>query len=110
MPPTADSTIIAHALGTGRSLARQAKAGMTRPLRELAADAEASVDGALLALRRVEAELDVLKTIRASLPDCETCLGDGHIDVPAKTEGANQHSACRMPCEACDGLGVVVDG
>lgn len=39
--------------------------------------------------------------------ECAACLGNGFIDEPARTEGHNQHSACRWTCEECGGSGRV---
>lgn len=37
--------------------------------------------------------------------ECEACGGAGKIVEEARTQGANQHSACQMDCEECDGSG-----
>lgn len=43
------------------------------------------------------------------LPRCEACNGTGKIEEPARTEGANQHSACVRSCDECDGCGFAPD-
>lgn len=43
------------------------------------------------------------------LLECQTCSGTGKIEEEAKTEGANQHSACVRTCEDCDGCGFSPD-
>ena len=45
-----------------------------------------------------------LVVLRAA-PECKTCGGTGKIVEEAVTAGANQHSACQMDCEDCDGAG-----
>ena len=37
--------------------------------------------------------------------ECEACQGSGKIVEEARTIGANQHSACQMDCDDCDGSG-----
>lgn len=41
--------------------------------------------------------------------ECETCWGSGKIVEDARTHGWNQHSACQMDCEDCDGTGWIGD-
>lgn len=60
MPVTTDTTIVAQALAEGRALARAAKAGATIPLRQMASDAEVSLNGGLEALKRIEAAEDMV--------------------------------------------------
>lgn len=39
--------------------------------------------------------------------ECDACCGSGKIVEDARTVGINQHSACQMVCEECDGSGRV---
>lgn len=43
------------------------------------------------------------------LPECQTCGGTGKIEEAARTDGANQHSACIRTCDDCDGCGFAPD-
>ncbi|GEM_PF-5853863 len=43
------------------------------------------------------------------LPECQSCGGTGKIEEAARTEGANQHSACIRTCDDCDGCGFAPD-
>lgn len=60
---------------------------------------------------RVFADLKaaVAATPEIDLPECQTCGGTGKIEGAAKTEGANQHSACVRLCDDCDGCGFAPD-
>lgn len=40
--------------------------------------------------------------------ECDACGGSGKTVEEARTTGVNQHSACQMDCEECDGAGRVV--
>ena len=55
----------------------------------------------------LNAAVDAIPEI--DLPECQACGGTGKIEEAAKTEGANQHSACVRPCDECDGCGFASD-
>lgn len=66
---------------------------------------------AFAAADRVFADLDaaVASHPDIDLPECEVCNGTGKIEEAARTEGANQHSACIRACDECDGCGFAPD-
>ena len=66
---------------------------------------------AFAAADKVFADLDaaVAAHPEIDLPECEACNGTGKIEEPARTEGANQHSACVRSCDECDGCGFAPD-
>lgn len=62
---------------------------------------------ALEAANKVFSDLDAAVAAHPDidLPECDACNGTGKIEEPARTEGANQHSACVRSCDECDGCG-----
>lgn len=66
---------------------------------------------ALAAADKVFSDLDaaVASHPEIELPECQTCGGTGKIEEAARTEGANQHSACVRTCDDCDGCGFAPD-
>lgn len=66
---------------------------------------------AFSAADRVFADLDaaVASHPEIELPECQACGGTGKIEEAARTEGANQHSACVRTCDDCDGCGFAPD-
>lgn len=66
---------------------------------------------AFAAADKVFADLDaaVAAHPEIELPECQTCGGAGKIEETARTEGANQHSACVRTCDDCDGCGFAPD-
>lgn len=71
----------------------------------------ASPDGRISFARSLMAS--AAETIRAHLKAvdaeervaCDPCAGSGWVEEEARTTGANQHSACRRPCDDCEGSG-----